>query len=88
MWETNTMLDAITYYRLVVKDITSGRRRPVDGREPIRGRYSAEAERDRMQRENRNPNLSYELERTTAPKTKDPGGESGIFEHHFGDKKW
>ena len=81
------MQDVITYYRLLVKDITSGRRRAVEGRGPIRGRYPAEAERDRLQRENRNPNLQYELERTSAPMAKDPT-ESGIFEHHFGDKKW
>jgi len=82
------MQDAITYYRLVVKDITSGRRRAVEGREAIRGRYPAEAERDRLQRENRNPGLQYELERTTAPVPKDRGSESTIFEHHFGERRW
>ena len=80
------MQDAITYYRLVIKDITSGRKKPVEGREPIRGRYPAAAERDRLQRENRDPNLQYELERSTGPK--DPGNESGLFEHHFRERKW
>ena len=82
------MFDGITYYRLVVKDITSGRKRPCDGHEPVRGRYPAEALRDRLQRENRNPNLQYEVERTSAPQPKDPGAESGMFEHHFRDRKW
>ena len=82
------MQDAITYYRLVVKDITSGRRRSVDGRDPIRGRYPAEAECNRLQRENRDPNLRYELERTAAPRPKDPGNESSVMDHHFRDRKW
>ena len=81
------MQDAITYYRLVVKDITSGRRKPVD-RDPIRGRYPAEAERDKMQRSNRDASLQYELEQTSPPQPKEVGQESGILEHHFRDKKW
>ena len=83
-----TVQDVITHYRLVIKDITSGRRRPIEGREPIRGRYPAEAERDRLQRQNRDPQLQYELERTTAPQTNDAGNESGLFDHHFRDRKW
>lgn len=82
------MQDVITYYRLVVKDVTSGRRRTVDGREPIRGRYTAEAERERMQRESRNPNLHYELERTGLPQANDAGNESGILSHNFRDRRW
>jgi len=82
------MFEAITYYRLVVKDITSGRKKPCENHEPVRGRYPAEALRDRVQRENRNPNLQYELERTTAPQPKEPGSESTVFDHHFGDRKW
>ena len=81
------MFEAITHYKLMVKDTTNGRRRAVEGRDVIRGRYPAEAERDRVQRENRNPNLVYELERTTAPKLKDLGSECTILDHHFGDKK-
>ena len=81
------MLDAITYYKLLVKDTTNGRCRSVQGREAIRGRYPAEAERDRMQRENRNPSLVYELERTSAPKLKEAGNESTIMDHHF-ERKW
>jgi len=82
------MRDVITHYRLVVKDITSGRRRPVEGRDLIEGRYPAEAIRERLQRENRNPNLQYELERSTAPRAQQPGDQSGIFEHHFGERRW
>jgi len=82
------MLDVITYYRLVVKDITSGRTKPCELQEPIRGRYPAEALRDRLQRENRNPNLRYELERTSAPQPKEPGSDSTVLEHHFRDRKW
>jgi len=82
------MFEAITHYKLMVKDTTNGRRRSVEGKDAIRGRYPAEAERDRLQRENRNPNLVYELERTTAPKLKEPGNESTILDHHFGDRKW
>lgn len=82
------MLDPITYYRLVVRDITSGRRKPIEGKDPIRGRYPAEAELEKAKRENRNPNLQFELEQTTAPQPKQAGDESGIFDHHFRDKKW
>ena len=82
------MFDGITYYRLVVKDITSGRKRPCEGQEAVRGQYPAEELRKRLQRENRNPNLQYELERTTAPQPKDKGNESTILDHHFGDRKW
>ncbi len=82
------MFDGITYYRLVVKDITSGRKRPCEGHEPVRGRYPAQELRDRVQRENRNPNLQYELERTSAPRPKEAGNESGVLEHHFGERKW
>lgn len=82
------MFDTVTYYRLVVKDITTGRKQPCDKQEPIRGRYPAEAARDRLQRENRDPNLQYEVERTSAPQPKDPGSESGVLEHHFRDHKW
>ena len=82
------MRDAITYYRLVVKDITSGRKRPCNGQQTIRGRYPAEAARDRLQRENRDPNLQYELEKTTAPQPKEAGSESTILDHHFGDRRW
>jgi hypothetical protein len=81
------MFEAITYYRLVVKDITSGRKRPCQDQEAIRGRYPAEAVRDRLQRENRNPSLQYELERTTAPAPKEAGSESTILDHHF-ERKW
>jgi hypothetical protein len=82
------MFDAITHYRLVVKDITSGRKRPCENHEPVRGRYPAEALRDKLQRENRNPNLQYELERTAAPRPKDPGNESTVTDHHFGERNW
>jgi len=82
------MQDVITYYRLVVKDVTNGRRKALTDRDPIRGRYPAEAERDKMQRSNRDPNLRYELEQTSAPQPKESGNESTVLEHHFRDRKW
>ena len=56
---------SITYYDLVELDRATGRRRVVPREQPVRGRYQAQTELERVQRSNRNPNLQYSLERRT-----------------------
>jgi hypothetical protein len=71
-----------TLYDIVAYDRASGKKAVVAGCEPIRGRYEAEAERAKMERNNRNPNLSYALE----PSRRRPQGElapESLLTHKF-----
>jgi hypothetical protein len=64
-----------TLYLLVARDLTTGTRKPVQA-PPIRGRYPAQEQLERVRRENRDPRIHYELERTTA--LRDPDEVRGL----------
>jgi len=55
--------DLGTLYRLVVNDISTGKRKPVPTA-PIRGRRTAQAQLERIRRANHDPRMQYELERS------------------------
>ncbi len=71
-----------TLYDIVAYDRISGKKSVVAGCEPISGRCSAEAERAKMERNNRNPNLSFTLE----PSRRRPSAEiapESLLTHKF-----
>lgn len=69
-------------YDVVACDRSTGKKSVVAGCNPIQGRVAAEAERAKMERNNRNPNVSYVLE----PSRRRPQGEmapESLLTHKF-----
>lgn len=77
-------LESVSFYRLVMKDVSTGTKKTITASKPIRGRYPAEEVLEKVRRANRDPRMIYELER--APEQCEEANDGGILEHHFRDR--
>jgi hypothetical protein len=73
----------ITRYDIVAVDRTTGRKKVVTSIEPIRGRYAAQAQAEKLQRTARDPNLSYVAERSSGRKPQALNTPEGLLTHKF-----
>jgi hypothetical protein len=73
----------VTMYDIVCCDRNSGRRKVLSDRDPIRGRYPAQAEVEKLQRSNRDPNVVYTIEKSSRVSIHGVDDPEGLLTHRF-----